>query len=81
MTFTFVPNEGVQRVKGEPHKAENGKPYFTFSNVGGSHRFTWLGEIRYTRAASEMAKLAGNWMRIGVSDSEHLRLTEAKKFK
>lgn len=81
MTFNFIPSEGVQRVKGEPHNADSAKPYFTFSNVGGSHRFTWLGEIRYTRAASEMAKLAGNWMRIGISDSEHLRLTEAKRFK
>lgn len=81
ITFSFVPNEGAQRVRGEPHKPEGGKPFFTFSNVGGSHRFTWLGEIRYTRAASEMAKLAGNWMRIGISDSEYLRLTEAKRFK
>lgn len=81
ITFSFVPNEGAQRVRGEPHKPDGGKPFFTFSNVSGSHRFTWLGEIRYTRAASEMAKLAGNWMRIGISDSEHLRLTEAKKFK
>lgn len=81
ITFSFVPNEGSQRVRGEPHNPEGGRPFFTFSNVGGNHRFTWLGEIRYTRAASEMAKLAGNWMRIGVSDSEYLRLTEAKKFK
>lgn len=81
MTFNFIPSEGVQRVKGEPHNSDSAQPYFTFSNVGGSHRFTWLGEIRYTRAASEMAKLAGNWMRIGISDSEYLRLTEAKRFK
>lgn len=80
-TFSFLPNEGAQRVRGEAHRPEGGKPFFTFSNVNGSHLFTWIGEIRYTRAASEMAKLAGNWMRIGISDSEYLRLTEAKKFK
>lgn len=79
-TFSFLPDENTQRIRGELFSPANSKPTFIFSDVGGSHRFTWLGEIRYTRAASEMAKLAGNWMRIGVSDSEFLRLTEAKKF-
>ena len=79
-TFSFLPSERG-RVRGEMHKPDVGAPFFTFSNVGGSHVFTWLGEIRYARAASEMAKLAGNWMRIGIKDSEFLRLTEAGKFK
>lgn len=81
MTYSFLPNENSQRVRGEQHKPDGGRPFFTFSNVGGAHRFTWLGEIRYARAASEMAKLAGNWMRIGINDSEYLRLIEARKFK
>lgn len=80
MTYTFSPDADSQRVRGEQHSLESGKPLFTFLTSDGSQRFTWLGEIRYARAASEMAKLAGNWMRIGVSDSEYLRLTEAGKF-
>ncbi|MDH0185117.1 response regulator receiver domain [Stutzerimonas stutzeri] len=79
-TFSFLPDERG-RVRGAIHCPEVGTPYFTFSNVGGTHVFTWIGEIRYARAASEMAKLAGNWMRIGIKDSEFLRLTEAGKFK
>lgn len=79
-TFSFLPDESTQRIRGTLYTQAGSKPSFIFSNSSGSHRFTWLGEIRYTRAASEMAKLAGNWMRIGVSDSEFLRLTEAKKF-
>lgn len=81
VTYCFTPDSGTERVKGSAHHLDGTKPYFTFEDVGASHRFIWLGEIRYTRAASEMAKLAGNWMRIGVNDSEHLRLTEANKFK
>lgn len=79
-TFSFVPGDRG-RVRGEIHKPEGSAPFFTFSNVSGSHLFTWIGEVRYARAASEMAKLAGNWMRIGIKDSEFLRLTEAGKFK
>lgn len=83
MTYKFLPDEKSQRIRGELHDTEHGKPFFTFSASAssGSQRFTWLGEIRYARAASEMAKLAGNWMRIGISDSEYLRLIEAGKFK
>jgi hypothetical protein len=83
MTYKFLPDAQSQRIRGESHNAEQGRPIFTFSASAssGSQRFTWLGEIRYARAASEMAKLAGNWMRIGISDSEYLRLIEAGKFK
>jgi hypothetical protein len=81
MTYKFLPDAKSQRIRGEPHHTEHSRPTFTFSTSSGACRFTWLGEIRYARAASEMAKLAGNWMRIGISDSEYLRLTEAGKFK
>lgn len=81
MTYTFAPDEESQRVRGEAHASAGERPAFTFTSTNGSRRFTWLGEIRYARAASEMAKLAGNWMRIGINDSEYLRLTEAGKFK
>jgi len=81
MTYKFLPDALSQRIRGESHNAENGRPTFTFVTSNGAQRFTWLGEIRYARAASEMAKLAGNWMRIGINDSEYLRLIEAGKFK
>ncbi|MES2818728.1 MAG: response regulator receiver domain [Pseudomonadota bacterium] len=80
-TYSFLPDTETQRVRGETHQLETNRPTFNFSTINGRHRFTWLGEIRYARAASEMAKLAGNWMRIGINDSEHLRLIEAGKFK
>ncbi len=80
-TYRFTPDPTSQRVRGISHNIEGGKPYFTFNTTSGNRQFTWLGEIRYARAASEMAKLAGNWMRIGISDSEYLRLVEAGKFR
>lgn len=80
MTYSFLPTGNSQRVRGEQHKPEGGKTFFTFSSTSNQHRFTWLGEVRYARAASEMAKLAGNWMRIGINDSEYLRLIECGKF-
>lgn len=80
MTYSFLPTGNSQRVRGEQHKPEGGKTFFTFSSTSNQQRFTWLGEVRYARAASEMAKLAGNWMRIGINDSEYLRLIECGKF-
>ena len=80
MTYSFLPTGNSERVRGEQHKPEGGKNFFTFTTTSNQHRFTWLGEVRYARAASEMAKLAGNWMRIGISDSEYLRLIECGKF-
>jgi hypothetical protein len=81
MTYSFFPTGNSQRVRGEQHSPEGGQAFFTFSTTSNQQRFTWLGEVRYSRAASEMAKLAGNWMRIGINDSEYLRLIESGKFK
>ncbi|QHD53498.1 response regulator receiver domain [Shewanella algae] len=79
-TFVFSPDE-TQRVRGEWHTGqspgENGQ--YKFQATGDGNSFTWLGEIRYGRAASEMAQLVGNWMRIGINDSEFLRLIDAGK--
>jgi hypothetical protein len=79
-TYSFLPHSGSQRVRGEQNAPSGAEPFFTFSTEGAKENFTWLGEIRYERAASEMAKLAGNWMRIGINDSEYLRLLESGKF-
>src|SRR5690606_25307808 len=62
-TFFFAPDLAVQRVLA----LENEQAGFKFLDSEG-REFFWLGEVRYTRAASEMAGLVRNWMRIGVSD-------------
>lgn len=74
-TFFFSPDLAVQRVLA----LENEQAGFKFLDSE-EREFFWLGEVRYTRAASEMAGLVRNWMRIGVSDSEYLRLTNEGRF-
>ncbi|MEL7981627.1 response regulator receiver domain [Vreelandella titanicae] len=74
-TFFFAPDEEFQRVFAI--KDEDSDFKFLDSD---DQDFLWLGEVRYTRAASEMAGLVRNWMRIGISDSEYLRLTSEGKF-
>lgn len=69
-TFFFTPDASVQRVLATKSEDES----FKLLDSEGKE-FHWLGEIRYTRAASEMAGLVRNWMRIGIADSEYLRLT------
>ncbi|WDM60311.1 hypothetical protein K4A76_05040 [Pseudomonas sp. NEEL19] len=69
-TFFFTPDTSVQRVLARKSEDES----FKLLDSEGKE-FHWLGEIRYTRAASEMAGLVRNWMRIGIADSEYLRLT------
>ncbi|MCP2019775.1 UNVERIFIED_ORG: hypothetical protein J2Y76_000690 [Pseudomonas reinekei] len=76
-TFVFAPDESTQRVRAS--KAED-KQSFKFCETGGVE-FLWLGEIRYGRAASEMSSLASNWMRIGILDSEYLRISAKGHFK
>ncbi len=72
-SFNFSPDQDVQRVL-----ALRENNVFIFSDVEGA-KFEWLGEIRYTRATSEAAAMLGSWMRIGVSDSEYLRLSSLGK--
>jgi hypothetical protein len=74
-TFHFAPDEETQRVRGIIEAANGQAPKFLFKSMNGdTHEFSWLGEIRNGRAVSEMAGLASNWMRIGIIDSEYLRL-------
>lgn len=50
-------------------------PIFEFKTSNHEeHKLIWLGEVRYSRASSDMADLMRNWMRIGINDSEFLRL-------
>ena len=74
-TFVFLPDI-TQRVRAQPVP---GHHTFVFNTEDQSERFTWLGELRYGRATSEMAQIVSNWMRIGINDSEYLRLISAGK--
>lgn len=76
-TFFFSPDSTLQRVLA----SRNGQygHDFEFKDSEG-RKFSWLGEVRYTRASSEMAGLVSNWMRIGISDSEYLRMMSAGRF-
>ncbi|HDS1818078.1 TPA: hypothetical protein QEM96_002734 [Pseudomonas putida] len=81
-TFHFAPDEETQRVRAVEEKIEGEASRYSFKSMpGDSLSFSWLGEIRYGRAVSEMAGLASNWMRIGIIDSEYLRLAGKGSFK
>lgn len=69
-THVFIPDD-TQRVRAEWSEANT---RFTFTESVENEEFIWLGELRYGRATSEMAQIIGNWMRIGVNDSEYLRI-------
>lgn len=76
-TFFFTPDAEIKRVLANREQGDTLR--FEFQNTE-QVKFPWLGEIRYTRASSEMAGLLRNWMRIGISDSEYLRLTSEGRF-
>ncbi|WP_137819625.1 response regulator receiver domain [Pseudomonas sp. 2FG] len=81
LTFLFSADQETQRVRGIKKAFEGDGVNFVFNSAGElSKEFTWLGEIRYSRAASEMASLANVWMRIGIVDSEYLRLAGKGRF-
>lgn len=73
-TFVFSPDY-TQRVRGIRNIGITGD--YIFMSTECNYSFHWAGEIRYGGAASEMAQLVGNWMRIGINDSEYLRLIDA----
>lgn len=70
-TFDFKPDVKTQRVR-----ADLSDKKFLFNGFIGEQQavFEWMGEVRYARATSEMAGLSSVWMRIGIVDSEYLRL-------
>lgn len=71
-TFIFMPNNNRRRVTS---KSMLGDKEYTFEFTDTSNlSFTWMGELRYNRVVSEIGKITGNWMRIGVVDSEYLRI-------
>jgi hypothetical protein len=71
-SMRFSPDMTRKRVVGSK-SVLNGVDTFAFSR-GDGKVLTWLGELRYSRAISEVGKITGTWMRIGVIDSEYLRI-------
>lgn len=79
-TFEFSPDNTTKRVlAAQEGDGQNVKYHFTAAT--GAAKFQWLGEVRYARATGDVAKVVGNWMRIGVNDSEFLRLAAKGKAK
>jgi hypothetical protein len=69
-SFYFKGNATSGRVQAEK-KAD--KFVFSLSNEN-SKDFIWIGEVRTNRANRDMAELLKNWLRLGINDSEYLRL-------
>lgn len=72
-TFKFSPDSERKRVLGVRGGEGDIKAVFHFISTDGQ-QFIWMGEMRYGRAVSEIAKISSTWMRIGLIDSEHLRI-------
>lgn len=79
VTFSFKPDRQTKRVRAVKKNIENEHSRYIFSPDDQKNcELSWVGEVRYGRAMSEMATLASRWMRVGVLDSEHLRLASKK---
>jgi len=75
-TFSFKGNEETGRVQATIiEEAGLSNPMFFFTTTGDPPiKFLWLGEVRRNRANRDMAELNRNWLRLGIKDSEYLRL-------
>jgi hypothetical protein len=71
--FPFKGNTESKKVKAKRINPENGTPHFTFETTSGEKLY-WLGEVRDHRATHDMAELNRQWLRLGINDSEYLRL-------
>ena len=77
-SFIFKADSALGRVIAVKQDANS---FIFTSSQPTSQQFQWVAELRYSRAVSEMAKLASNWMRLGILDSEYLRLASQNNFK
>lgn len=74
VTYSFKPDKKLKRVRAKKH----GEQFVFTPEDLPDIQLVWLGDVRYGRAMSEMAALASRWMRVGVLDSEYLRLAGKK---
>lgn len=68
-TYIFKGDNNIGRVMAT--KEEESSMFFFMSE---ETKLEWLGEVRHDRAMRDMAELNRAWMRLGVMDSEYLRL-------
>lgn len=75
-SFRFKGDEKLGRVMAERLEADN-QIKFTFKNTDKEKiSFYWMGEVRRHRANRDMTILNSHWLRLGINDSEFLRLAE-----
>ncbi|MBI2354209.1 MAG: hypothetical protein HYV06_04120 [Deltaproteobacteria bacterium] len=77
-TFEFSGDESNGRIMAQLITDEEQKKTFIFEasgiGKGKTIKFEWLGEVRRNRANRDMAELNREWLRLGIKDSEYLRL-------
>jgi hypothetical protein len=79
VTFLFKPDKKLKRVRAKKISIQGQSDKYAFSPTDQlDDELIWIGDIRYGRAMSEMVALASRWMRVGILDSEHLRLAGKK---
>lgn len=80
VTIAFCPDKSTGRVCGNKRtNSEATLPIFELFDSN-QKKYTWLGEMRYARATKIIGELIGNWGRLGINDSEFLRLVEKGDF-
>lgn len=76
-TFEFLGDASNGRIMAKTQLVE-GRMVFFFEKFGHPAgeplTLEWLGEIRRNRASRDMAELNREWLRLGIKDSEYLRL-------
>jgi hypothetical protein len=77
-TFEFQGDDSNGRIMAKIQTVEGGRASFFFERfghpAGEALTLEWLGEMRRNRASRDMAELNREWLRLGVKDSEYLRL-------
>jgi len=77
-TFEFKGDDTNGRVMAKVEVTEQQKKSFVFEAIGNAEgetvKLEWLGEVRRNRANRDMAELNREWLRLGIKDSEYLRL-------
>lgn len=77
-TFEFQGDDINGRIMAKTMKDEHEKTCFYFETIPAEDktpvRLEWFGEVRRNRANRDMAELNREWLRLGIKDSEYLRL-------
>ncbi len=81
-SFLFRGNAVTGRVQAKRMAIEGSADLIFSFESAEAHptKFIWLGETRRNRANRDMAELNRNWLRLGIKDSEYLRLSGKGEF-